>query len=205
MIKATFLISFVFFFNNVFSQTSGITIDPIEKWIRRFQKEGTIVYTEKSYDWGITQSKRVLKKRKVKVPKDEYFGYDLKLSMRERKYLLKQLDSSSNYTWENNLFSNSKRISIDSVSTFIDNHIKNLKRTLINDSIQRPVEVVLMEDYSMPNIFIFSKPIVFRNNTFYMFYIGWRLGHTGGTDEILFYKKVNNEWVKWTVANKIWY
>jgi hypothetical protein len=105
----------------------------------------------------------------------------LAITDNEREMILKELKLLKNHRWKSNLFSKSLLIRAESA----DSIVKRISKT--KDSLM----VRLCTE-----IYTFSKPIFFRNDSLCVFYFE-RNSLLMREGECWFYKKENNEWKKY--------
>lgn len=109
-----------------------------------------------------------------------------KISKKEKKKLLKQI--SYFHLWPDSIFPEGIRLNSNEMFIYLStewNKRINIKDSSYFDTFPK-----------IPRVFVFSKPIPFRNGKYYLVsYIEMRrIG--SGSSEIAFYRKENDKWVK---------
>jgi len=184
------------------AQTDEHEIKFIEKLIRETQPEGQIIYAEK-----ISKNDFKKLKDKIKVPsiydrsKTVNQNY-INLTSKEKNNLLQQLENCSVPFWKEELFPNSKIFKSDDAVSFIKKSYLDYLENYNNPNNTEEDRMTMVKNYQRPTIFKFSKPVYLRDNTMFFFYFSSTCGDPCGFEEISFYKKENNQWVKWIVVER---
>ncbi|MFT3910932.1 MAG: hypothetical protein QM737_16050 [Ferruginibacter sp.] len=162
----------------------------MEKILRRDFKEGTIYYTNRLEDIQIKQIKRALNKRTFVWSKDSKKYDTLFLTLREKKYLDSAIDKLYKTYWPDSLFTNSRRIPVDSFYSHIENRNKQL--SMRKDGWKDQV------NYS--STFQFSPIIYFRDKSIALFFYVRMCGGLCGVDDLCFYKLENDHYKFWILV-----
>jgi len=167
------------------------------KAFRKVTSQGQIVYIDTVNASGSipNQLKEIIQKSKIT---DKRQGETITLSKSEQEYLLSQLAKPT--VWDDNLFSDCKRIDADSMWTHIK--LKDIKRRIaLNQAVlQKDTTTIKNLQHSFSYVFSFSKPIYIRDNTICLISFSAICGGTCGQSEASFYKKSNNQWSKWIIV-----
>jgi hypothetical protein len=157
----------------VLAQVDSTTLQFLNGVMKRKNDSATIFYTNKVHSgmYDFMMSKSVIKKTIKDIGgtnKDR-----LHLTSAEAKLLKQHLIEARDQHWPEQLFTNSKSISVDSTQSFL---IQNRDKEL----------------------YLFSKPVFIRNNTIALFYVV-RLccGGIYGPVDLSFYRKENDGWQRW--------
>lgn len=160
----------VLFSNFSYTQDDSTTLKFLSQLVSRKHDTSSIYYTDKidsgMYDHII---KKTLGRRKIRdiggLNRDK-----LVLTKKEVDYLKQQLTSAKEKIWRDSLFINSKRISADSMASFL---VQN------RDS----------------DLYQFSQPAFIRNNTIALFYVlHLCCGGIYGPVGLSFYRKNGTKW-----------
>lgn len=118
--------------------------------------------------------------------KYESINNRLILSEEERKQIDNQLDSLSSNNWYESLhLENAQAVSQDTIKAIFDNNL-DLGWQHFRTKYGR-------------ELYHFSKPILFRNNTLCLFYYGNTCGSFCGEGYLTLFKKEQGSWVKWFI------
>lgn len=111
------------------------------------------------------------------------------LTKAERKYIFKQLDSLHKLVWDENLFTNSTRVSRDSsFGAKVFKEIENANR-------------LGWKPKSGKQIWEFTNPIFIRDNSICLLFTLYICGGSCGRDKLCFYKNVNGTWKEWIIVS----
>lgn len=171
--KAFLFIIFLLVSNLVFGQLDSTTFQFLNSVIRRKHDLSIIFYTDRvdSGMYSYMMNKSVIKRIITDI--DKRNKDKLYLTSGEIKYLKQRLDSDNSQQWLEDLFINSKRITNDSVRSF------------------------LIEDRNR-DLYLLSNPIFIRENTIALFYVAHLCcGGIYGPVDLSFYRKEGNKWLKW--------
>lgn len=186
-------------FGSTYGQLSTVDTSILFKAFRQVSSQEQIVYIDTVNENASvpTRLKDIFQKGKVT---DLWSGNSITLKKSEQEYLLSQL--GQRIVWNDNLFSNSKRIGLDSMWTFLKKkhteRISAFKQATMNKDTLTINELRKLKNY--PFVFTFAKPIYIRDNTVCLISFGAMCGRDCGQTETSFYKKVNKEWTKWIVV-----
>jgi hypothetical protein len=158
------------------------------------RQSNNIVYLDTSVGW--TRIKKNLHHRAFRGITMPTKQNKLRLTKSEYKYLLQQVKKYENYVWDSNLFNNSKRISADSMWTYLDNEKRVFSKIRENAIMNKDTLTLRKLRYPLW-VYGFSKPIYFRNNNICLLYYVAMCGNPCGHDAVCFYKKEDNKWTKW--------
>lgn len=162
----------------------------IEAIIRAKQDTAHIFYYDSvATSYRIDDIKTNLANRTIKsLCKDTTANNSITLTKAEQKYIFNQLDSLCNLVWTTNLFTNSKRVSHDSLGTIVFKEIEKANR-------------LGWEAKSGKQIWEFTNPIFLRQNSIFLLFTLYICGGECGRDELCFYKNINGNWKKWIVVS----
>lgn len=160
-----------------------------------------VVYLARSHDWKrITESltDTIIKSRYNTLLKDS-----LVLTSAELNYLRQQADINKNYVWPDSLLPSSQRFENESDTLFIFLHHQfNIYRDNINTALINKDSISLQRFITLkPWVYVFSKPIYFRNGELCIFYSCSFCGGLCGEDEVSLYRKEKDKWVKWILIS----
>lgn len=156
-----------------FAQEDSATLSFLNDVIFKKNDTSTIHYTDKvdagMYDFMLKRSKF----KRIVTDIGNATNDTLTLTSKEIKFLKRQLVKAKGKIWSLHLFTNSKRIPVDSTESFLK---KNQSEKL----------------------YFFSNPIFIRNNNVSLFYLV-RLccGGIYGPVDLSFYKKTEDGWQSW--------
>ncbi len=195
-LTATLLI-LVFSTSLSFSQTDTSYYNLIYNQIRTYQKTGTIYYADKPYNEFNKEGFEPLYKNPVVNVFGSKNKASITLSKQEREYILSQLQNFPNEILPDSLLPNSKRIANGSLQKFVRRVNESKYDSLMN--LQDTIAAhKFLSSSLMHSSFFFSKPIYIRNNSILLSCFTWLVGNSwGGRSELCFYRKENNNWVKW--------
>jgi predicted Zn-dependent protease len=142
----------------------------------------------------------VFKEDTIRSIVKETEGNEIILSAKERREVLKNLKSQKKIIWGDRLFQYSKRIPNDSLIYYSTNSYEEINKTMKFDSTGKLLCLPKYEKYIEKRVFVFTNPILLRNNSIQMIYVLYKCGNNCGHDEIVFYKRLNNEWEKWIIC-----
>lgn len=181
------------------SKLLGQNIDndrDVIKLVSKINHDNKIYYIDITVGWQRIDEN--LKKRKfVYVNPQNKNKETIRLSKKEYRFLLKQIDLNKEYIWNNNLIDNSVILNQDSMFTLLNvkqkERIEQSNNAIINkDTITYNK---LKNKYFWVNGY--SKPIYLRENSICLLYHFERCGRDCGYDEIWILKKENGNWNKW--------
>ncbi|MBK7357636.1 MAG: hypothetical protein IPI45_14180 [Saprospiraceae bacterium] len=155
------------------------------------RNEDSIVYTDKIEDWIINFIKKELDNYIDNGANKHNYDQLLKIGEYEKDSLNKQIEELRNFKWRDSLIHNAKAISIDSIRVFIRNYDRSLPQEK-----EEPNTVTTICRRG-PILFSFSKPMYIRNETICLIYIRKLSRIYEGNEELSFYKKDEEKWVKW--------
>ncbi len=184
------------------AQSDEQEIKFIEKLIRENQPEGQIIYAEKI-------NKDDLKKIKDKIRVQSIYDRSktvnqnyINLTTKEKKYILHHLEDCCFPTWKEDLFPNSKIFKSEDAVAYIKKTYSEYLEKYNNPNNTEEDRMNMVKSYQRPNIFKFSKPVYLRENTLFFFYFSSTCGDPCGFEEIAFYRKENNNWVRWILVER---
>lgn len=155
------------------------------------RNEDSIVYTDKIEDWIINFIKKELDNYIDNGANKHNYDQLLKIGEYEKDSLNKQIEELRNFKWRDSLIHNAKAISIDSIRVFIRNYDRSLPQEK-----EEPNTVTTICRRG-PILFSFSKPMYIRNETICLIYIRKLSRIYEGNEKLSFYKKDEENWVKW--------
>lgn len=155
------------------------------------RNEDSIVYTDKIEDWIINFIKKELDNYIDNGANKHNYDQLLKIGEYEKDSLNKQIEELRNFKWRDSLIHNAKAISIDSIRVFIRNYDRSLPQE------KEELNTVTTICRRGPILFSFSKPMYIRNETICLIYIRKLSRIYEGNEELSFYKKDEEKWVKW--------
>jgi hypothetical protein len=157
-----------------------------------------ITYVDKSTGWE--RMAEHLDNRKYEGQTTDTKQNSISLTNSEFNQLNQQIENYKDFSWGENLFDYSKSISSDSVLKYLAESNARLKKEQ-DDALSKMDTVTYYKLRKIePWVFGFSKPLIFRDNTFCLLYIVALCSGTCGYDELAFYKKENGNWSKWVVV-----
>lgn len=168
------------------------------KAFRHVTTQRQIVYVDTVSTYKDSQD-QLFKTIKNSSISDKRSGNTLTLSKAEQDLILTQLRQQT--VWSDNLFSNSKRIDADSMWTFLRQMNAQRVLSLNQAALQKDTMTIKNLRYDYPYVFTFAKPIYIRDNTVCLISFGAMCGDNCGQTEPSFYKKENNEWIKWIIVS----
>ena len=162
----------------------------IESIIRAKQDTANIFYYDSvATSYRVDDIKTNLAKKTFKcLWKDSTANNSISLTKAEQKYIFNQLDSLHNLVWTANLFTNSTRVSHDSLGTIVFNEIEKANR-------------LVWTAKSGKQIWEFTNPIFLRQNSICLLFTLYICGGECGRDELCFYKNINGNWKKWITVS----
>lgn len=188
------------FIGSTYGQLSKDDTAILFKAFRQITSQEQIIYIDTVNANGSvpTRLKEIFQKGKVT---DKRSGNSVTLTKSEQEYLLSQL--GQRIIWNDNLFNNGKRISSDSMWTFLKKlnteRVATINQAVIDkDTLTIKKLPQLIKNH--PFVFTFAKPIYIHDNTICLISFGAMCGGDCGQTETSFYKKVNNQWTKWIVV-----
>ena len=183
-----------------FSQNDASYYNLIYNQIRAYQRTGTVYYADKPYN----EFKKEAFGPLYKSPVADAFGAKNKASItlteKERAYILSQLQNFPNEILPDSLLPNSKRAAIGNIQKIVRQVNESVYDSLMRLHDTTAAYKFLSSGF-MHSSFFFSKPIYIRNNSVLLAYFSWLVGNRwGGRSELCFYRKENNNWVKWIMV-----
>ena len=162
----------------------------IETIIRAKQDTAHILYYDSvATSYRVDDIKTNLAKRTIKsLWKDSTANNSITLTKAEQKYIFNQLDSLRNLVWTTNLFTNSTRVSHDSLGTIVFKEIEKANR-------------LGWKAKSGKQIWEFTNPIFLRQNSICLLFTLYICGGLCGRDELCFYENINGNWKKWITVS----
>jgi hypothetical protein len=164
--------------------------------IRRIQDSGMIYYSDRP---GKEVYTRFLKQIPGALKTLKERGLDL--SKQEEDTVVKQLKVMTHSMQSGDLFPLSKRISSDTIVSFVENEVR-----ITVDSLRVLSGASFTADYHwrLPWAFFFANPIYLRNRTIcFSYFMYYR--NNAGEEGLRVYKIQNGEWVKFaTIGGGAW-
>ena len=181
-----------------FSQVDRKTSVILERILRKDHPQGTLVYTDKLDDYVILNIKESLKKQIFVGKLASKKGRDtFILSKSELKYIDSILRKLHLVFWKDSIFSNSKRISKDSLWSRIDNQNRKSYENLINATSDSSRNLAKRNWIDNANTFQFSIPIFLRSKSIFFFYYIRLCGSMCGVSDLSVYRIENGVYKKW--------
>lgn len=131
--------------------------------------------------------------------KDKRLGNSIHLSKSEQQYLISEIGKEID--WPDNLFPNSKRISIDSMSKYWYQRNFETYEQIQNAISIKDTTALKNLKYDLNYVFVFNQPIYIKENSFCFITYYALCGSTCGHLKSSIYKKTNENWVKWITNN----
>jgi hypothetical protein len=160
--------------------------------IHKYQIKGTIHYASHCRDRVLS---REMKELSQEVIVNELRSDSIRLSAKERRYLLRQLKKPENIELPDNLFPDSKRVEPDSLEEFVVRQNQRIRDSLMASGNPKARD----EYYSGKTLYLpfyFTRPIYLRNRSIILFHFMWRF-RNGGSHDLSFYRKENGKWKRW--------
>jgi|GEM_PF-1228446 len=176
------------------AQPDSTDLQFIHSQIRKYQRHGTIYYANQPLEGVLKRQLKELSKPVIKSIIGLHSTDSIVLIPSERSFLTNQLKRSLITVLDDNLFPNSRRIAVADITAFVSN--KNRK---IIDSV-RAIGPAARDSFfisnSMHEAFFFTMPIYIRDRSIFLHFFMWNtMG--GGAVYLSFYRKENDQWVKW--------
>jgi methyltransferase-like protein len=156
--------------------------------------ESQIVYVDlvDKSNYLINQLKSNFKTKKIV---DQKTNAEILLTKKEKKFLI--YESKKQVIWPENLFISSLRISSDSIWAFLNN--EKQKQKIAHDEALKVNDADKLQSLNKKKVWVFrfNKPIYIRNNTICLVTYQAFCSKDCGRSESVFYKKENNDWIKW--------
>ncbi len=168
------------------------------KAFRQVTSQRQIVYVD-TVNANSSVPERLKERLQKGTVTDKRQGNSITLTKNEQDYLLSQLGQQT--VWSDNLFPNSKRIHSDSMWTHLRQINAQRVLSLNQAALQKDSVTIKNLRYDYPYVFTFAKPIYIRDNTVCLIAFGAMCGGDCGQTETSFYKKENNEWIKWIIVS----
>jgi hypothetical protein len=183
----------------LYSQTDSNSQKILTELVRNIQPESMIYYTERVDNNILYKHFDALLKGTIIGTTIRTRDRMLSLSKSEIKYLISQLKRSAKSSWPEFIFTNSRRIQLDSIPNFMEE-----KRNELADLRKYPYKLDSLRKagksyFDFFRFFEFSDVVYLRNKSFFVNYLMWFNGN-GGHEELAFYKWESEKWVKWIVA-----
>ena len=147
----------------LFAQTNNSDTTILKLFVINNRLQNQIVYADKSLGWD--KLKELVNEKEI-TWKGEKQSKTIRLTKKERNYILGQIEENKNLVWGDNLFANSKRIPADSMLRYLKNEL-DVRNDSINKAIARKDYATIDKLNKLrPWAFGFSKPIYFRDNKY---------------------------------------
>jgi hypothetical protein len=182
------------------SYSQADSLQPIRDWIKGFKSNGQVIYADRLSKYSVDFISSHLNKRAYTTKMKDGTVRSLKLSKKEHRYLLKNVKELGSHVFPNILFENSLVMPEDSILHFLKGLYEAERRKYDTMSLREKAD--RFQRPWWPNIFIFSKPIMLRNNSLMLLYTLRRYGENGGEILLSFYKKIDGSWTRWVFASQ---
>jgi hypothetical protein len=184
-----------------YGQTNQQDTTILMKAFREITRQEQIVYVDTVDMKGYVPDdlKRAIKKGKITDERKTKPPNSLKLTKTEQNYLLERLGQQT--VWADNLFTDGRCLNSDSMWIYLRE--ENTKKiAAINKAVMVKDTLALKKAQSKYSyVFTFTKPVYIRDNTVCLISFAALCGQDCGQSEISFYKKINDEWVKWILVS----
>ena len=169
--KPVVLIKLLLFCSTSFGQmkNDSLTTAFVREYIKPTKSTDTITYARNLKKFSIDYLKEKFNKKSNLL--FSYDGDTLVLTQKEKRYIRNELENLKTFNWNKNLFNVGKAIEGDKVWSALENGTVN-------------------------EVDVFSRPIFIRNNSIFLFYHIHFKG-LGGPDYFGFFKQSGGQWKPW--------
>lgn len=167
----------------------------MEAIFRNEQPKETLYYTDRIRKDNIKQIKEAFKGTEYSWWIEGHVRDTIRLSKEEKKYLDSYLDKLVSLRWQDSLFENSGRISLDSTWQHQQRRFKECVDTTADGKIN-----IKGDKISHTNVFSFSSPAFIRDRSVFLLYFVRHCYGDCGIEELYFYRKENGVYKKWILV-----
>lgn len=189
----------LFFTGVTYGQVNQDDSSILVKVVRQLSLQQQIIYVDTVRGIKDESEERLINIIRNGVIQDWASKDVLVLTKAEQNYILNQLRQQT--VWPDNLFPNGKRIEEKSMWNYLRQMESERILSMNNAALQKDTATYNSLRNNYTYIFTFAKPIYIRDNTICLIAFGAMCGGMCGRTETCFYKKENNEWIKWIMVS----